>query len=216
MSGIPGAAGNTAVKVREDAAKGWYEISNGLTGVRLPTGKIFTDETAGLDAATLASAASSDWGLSQVKQQHKLVPVNPAPVQGVQLRDGRWTAQGPNLLDAGALCCGMKVEFLAARAAGNRGPVELPVQRQAGNRAQPAVSRTMSRLSRRRRPLHLHDHGDGGSADDPVRGGRGSGAPLAVEPLARIALSTPCATPPVVLTRSNPPTWRRRRRPSAR
>ncbi len=135
VDGKPGDAGKAAVKVSEDAAKGWYEISNGLTGVRVPTGKVFTDETAGLDAAALASAASSDWGLSQVKQQHKLVPVNLAPVQGVQLHDGRWTAQGPNLLNVDALCCGMKVEFL------QRGPLETVVRIGYQFKGKPAIAR---------------------------------------------------------------------------
>ncbi|HZK83003.1 MAG TPA: glycosyl hydrolase family 28-related protein, partial [Humisphaera sp.] len=43
-------------------------------------------------------------------------------VQGVRLRDGTWTANGPNVLHANALCSGMNVEFL------ERGPIETVVR----------------------------------------------------------------------------------------
>jgi hypothetical protein len=61
--GTPAAAGPDAVTVRETDA--WYEIANGLTGVRVP-------------------------------KPVTALPF-PAPVQGVLLRDGTWTAAGAKL-----------------------------------------------------------------------------------------------------------------------
>ena len=133
--GKPVAADATDVKVNEDTAHGWYEISNGLTGVRVPTGKAFTDETAGLDPREVAGAAQGDWQLSEVKKKHHLGPVNPAPVQGPLLRDGHWTANGPNLLTANALFAGMTVEFL------ERGPLETVVRVSYQFKGKPAVAR---------------------------------------------------------------------------
>ncbi|MCL1857517.1 MAG: glycoside hydrolase family 55 protein, partial [Kiritimatiellaeota bacterium] len=72
------------VRVTEDREKGWYEVSNGVIGMRLANG---TD-------ATLA------------------------PLQGIRLKDGRWTANGPAALSANATCTGVSVEIL------ERGPFE--------------------------------------------------------------------------------------------
>ena len=41
MTGKPREAGQALVTVTEHADKGWYEIGNGLTGVRIPDGKDF-------------------------------------------------------------------------------------------------------------------------------------------------------------------------------
>ena len=65
--GTPAATGPDAVTVRETDA--WYEIANGLTGVRVPKA---------VDCATTQQV--------------------PAPVQGIRMRDGRWYGTGPNWL----------------------------------------------------------------------------------------------------------------------
>lgn len=110
------------ITVTEDAGKGWYEIRNGLTGLRIPNGKTFTDETAGVTAEEITFATGHEYNLSDVKKKHNIRPTTLAPVQGVQLRDGRWTANGPNLLYAKGLIAAMKVEFVA------RGPFETVVR----------------------------------------------------------------------------------------
>jgi hypothetical protein len=115
-------AANAFVTISEDAAKGWYEISNGLTGVRIATGKTAVDETAGVGAAEIAFAEEHESNVGQVKKKHGIASNIAAPVQGIQLRDGRWTANGPNVLRATALCSGMNVEFL------ERGPIETVVR----------------------------------------------------------------------------------------
>ena len=56
VAGKPRALDSSLVKVTEDGGRGWYEVTNGLTGVRISTGLGFVDETAGLDAKTIASA----------------------------------------------------------------------------------------------------------------------------------------------------------------
>ena len=85
-------------------------------------GKTFVNETAGVSAAEIADAEKHESNVAQVKKKHGIMPANPAPVQGIQLRDGSWTGQGPNVLHANALCSGMKVEFL------ERGPIETVVR----------------------------------------------------------------------------------------
>lgn len=122
VAGKPGDLDQALVKIAEDAGKGWYEISNGLTGVRIPTGKDFKDETASVSAAEIEDAAKHEYNLAAVKKKLGIVPANPAPVQGLRLRDGRWTANGPNPLVAKALCSGMRVEFV------ERGPLETVVR----------------------------------------------------------------------------------------
>ena len=121
-SGKPAAADKSLVTVTEDGKNGWYEITSGLTGVRIPNGKTFTDEWALLDEEQKKKALESGWEASQIKKQLDIKSTNPGPVQGIRLRDGRWTANGPNLLSAEPFCSGMKVEFLS------RGPLETVVR----------------------------------------------------------------------------------------
>jgi hypothetical protein len=121
-AGTPPAADTSLVTVVEDEKNGWIEITNGLTGVRIPDGKTFTDEWALLDDDQKKKALENGWERDQVKKKLGITPKNLAPVQGIRLRDGRWTANGPNLLSADPLCVGMKVEFLA------RGPLETVVK----------------------------------------------------------------------------------------
>jgi hypothetical protein len=121
-AGTPAAADTSLVTVVEDEKNGWIEITNGLTGVRIPKGKTFTDEWALLDDDQKKKALENGWERDQVKKKLGITPKNLAPVQGIRLRDGRWTANGPNLLSADPLCSGMKVEFLA------RGPLETVVK----------------------------------------------------------------------------------------
>ena len=136
VPGKPRALDSSLVKVTEDGGRGWYEVINGLTGVRISTGLGFVDETAGLNATTIASAGESWWHLEQAKKKFSFVAKIPAPVQGVQLRDGRWTALGPNVLHVKALACGMKVEFL------ERGPFETVVRLSYLFKAKPAIPRS--------------------------------------------------------------------------
>jgi hypothetical protein len=122
VEGKPGGIHKGLVRSTEEPAKDWYEIGNGLTAVRIPMGKTFVNETAGVSAAEIAFAEKHESNVGQVKKKHGIVPGNPAPVQGIQLHDGSWTGQGPNLLRAQALCSGMSVEFL------ERGPIETVVR----------------------------------------------------------------------------------------
>jgi len=124
IEGKPAVNPQTAslVKVTEDKANGWYEITNGLTGIRVPNGVRFTDESAGIDAKDLARAETHPQELEQVRKKHGIKHSNPAPLQGVRLRDGRWTCAGPNILSAQAFCKSMKVEFL------ERGPIETTIR----------------------------------------------------------------------------------------
>lgn len=135
MPGAPPPAAAPFVTVTEDATTGWYEITNGRTGVRIPTGKRFTDDWALLDEEQQKKALESGWEREQIKKKLGITPNNLAPVQGVRLRDGRWTANGPNLLSAEPLCQAMKVEFLA------RGPLETIVRVQYAFKAKSAVGR---------------------------------------------------------------------------
>jgi hypothetical protein len=116
VAGKPAAA-KGLVTVTEDEKNGWIEVTNGLTGVRIPDGKTFTDEWALLDDKQKEYILPNGWALKELKTKLKMTPTNPAPVQGIRLRDGRWTANGPKL-NADPFCSGMKVEFLA------RGPLE--------------------------------------------------------------------------------------------
>ncbi|HWE01756.1 MAG TPA: glycosyl hydrolase family 28-related protein [Tepidisphaeraceae bacterium] len=122
VEGKRGDLGKAAVRITEDAEQGWYAIGNGLTGVRIPMGKTVVDETVGISAVEIAAAEQHESNVGQVKRKHGIFPAIPAPVQGIQLADGRWTAQGPNILHAMALCSGMSVEFL------ERGPIETVVR----------------------------------------------------------------------------------------
>ena len=79
------------VTVTEDKAQGWYEITNGLTGVRIPNGKTFTDEWALLSDEEKKTAESSGWAAGEVKKKLKLTPSNPAPCRA----SGSATAAGP-------------------------------------------------------------------------------------------------------------------------
>ena len=136
IAGRPHDLGPAWVQVAEDAGKGWVEVGNGLAGVRIAMGQGFVSETAGLSAAEIALAEQSGWQMEQVKKKHGIRSVNPAPVQGVQLRDGRWTANGPNVLHAKALLAGMKVEFL------ERGPLETVVRVSYQFKAKPPIPRS--------------------------------------------------------------------------
>ena len=136
VAGKPGDLSQALVKVSEDAAQGWYEIGNGLTGVRISTGQGFVDETASLSAQEIAAAEQDWWHLAEVKKKHGIRSAQPAPVQGVQLRDGSWTANGPNVLHAGALCAGMKVDFL------ERGLLETVVRVSYRFKGKPAIARS--------------------------------------------------------------------------
>jgi len=89
QSGTPQADDPQAVTVRETAA--WYEIANGLTGVRVPK-----------PVATL--------------------PL-PAPVQGVLLRDGTWTAGGGVLAVAASTTAAPKMTVTFAE----QGPLQTEV-----------------------------------------------------------------------------------------
>jgi hypothetical protein len=122
VPGKPAAADKALVTVVDDPAQGWFEITNGLTGIRITNGKACTDETAGVTPDELTSASAHEYNLNDVKRKHALKASTPAPVQGLRLRDGRWTANGPNILYAKGLCAGMKVEFL------ERGPFETVVR----------------------------------------------------------------------------------------
>ena len=135
VEGKPAAADASLVTVTEDEAQGWYEITNGLTGVRIPNGKTFTDEWALLSDEEKKTAESSGWAAGEVKKKLKITPSNPAPVQGLRLRDGRWTAAGPNRLAAEPFCQAMKVEFL------KRGPLETVVRVQYDFKAKAGVGR---------------------------------------------------------------------------
>ena len=120
-AGTPAAADKSLVTVVEDEKNGWIEVTNGLTGVRIPNGKTFTDEWALLDDKQKEYILQNGWALKELKTKLKMTPTNPAPVQGIRLRDGRWTAKGSRL-NADPFCSGMKVEFLA------RGPLETVVK----------------------------------------------------------------------------------------
>lgn len=87
QAGQPPGPFDTGLRVVEEA--GYYEIVNGLTGVRVP------------------------------KAPADLKPT-PAPVQGVRLRDGQWTARGPNHLSLAAKR--MSVRFLES------GPLQVVVR----------------------------------------------------------------------------------------
>jgi hypothetical protein len=134
-AGTPAAADKSLVTVVEDERNGWIEISNGLTGVRISDGKTFTDEWALLDDEQKKKSLVNGWEREQVKKKLGIKPKNLAPVQGIRLRDGRWTANGPNLLSADPLCAGMKVEFLA------RGPLETVARVHYDFKAKAAVGR---------------------------------------------------------------------------
>ena len=133
VAGKPREFDQALVKVAEDAGNGWYEISNGLTGVRVPTGHGFVDETAGLSAQMIALAQRDSSQMEKLKNRKPVII--PAPVQGVQLHDGSWTGNGPNGFHAQALCCGMKVEFV------ERGPFETVVRVNYQFQAKPAIPR---------------------------------------------------------------------------
>jgi hypothetical protein len=120
VAGKPAAA-KGLVTVTVDKKNGWIEVTNGLTGVRIPDGKTFTDEWALLDDKQKEYILQNGGALKELKTKLKMTPTNPAPVQGIQLRDGRWTANRPKL-NADPFCSGMKVEFLA------RGPLETAVK----------------------------------------------------------------------------------------
>jgi len=121
VAGKPTAAAKGLVTVTEDEKNGWIEVTNGLTGVRIPDGKTFTDEWALLDDKQKEYILPNGWALKELKTKLKMTPTNPAPVQGIRLRDGRWTANGSRL-NADPFCASMKVEFLA------RGPLETAVK----------------------------------------------------------------------------------------
>ncbi|MHB9134186.1 MAG: glycosyl hydrolase family 28-related protein [Armatimonadota bacterium] len=135
VAGKPRAFAGKLVTITEDAGKGWYEVGNGLTGVRIANGKTFTDETAGLTPEEITYAAGHDYNRAAVVKKHAIVTKTLAPVQGVQLRDGRWTANGPNLLQAKGLCSAMKVEFL------ERGPFETVIRLSYLYKAKPPIPR---------------------------------------------------------------------------
>jgi len=75
-----------AVNITETSA--WYEIVNGLTGVRI------------------ARAGHPNW----------------APIQGIQYRDGTWTATGPNALESAGKPANMTVRFVES------GPLKVVVE----------------------------------------------------------------------------------------
>jgi len=81
LEGRPPAAATPHVKVEEK--EGCIEITNELTGVRVPSGP---------------GAAKAD--------------AVPAPVQGVRLRDGTWAASGPNRMKFAGKVTKMGVRFL--------------------------------------------------------------------------------------------------------
>ena len=49
----------------------------------------------GLSPEEIAHAAGHEYNLAEVRKKHGIKPSIPAPVQGMRLRDGRWTANGP-------------------------------------------------------------------------------------------------------------------------
>jgi len=109
MSGRAPSPKFEGVKVAETDA--WYEITNGLTGVRI---------------AKPAQTAANSWkplvDLSGSEPQTPRAFV-PAPVQGVQYRDGQWSGLGPNGLAALATeFHGMEVVFR------QRGPLKVVVE----------------------------------------------------------------------------------------
>lgn len=101
------------VVVREHAQDGWagYEITNGLTGVRVP-------------APTAASSVR--WRpLIDLMSYRADAPrvLMPAPVQGVLYRDGRWSGTGPNgVVFLATRLVGMHTRFL------ERGPLKVVVE----------------------------------------------------------------------------------------
>ena len=73
--------------VRVIEKKQYYEITNGVTGIRIPT-----------EQFQLPSDLTAWPGLFNISVRQPFYL--PAPVQGVLLRDGTWTATGPNALEA--------------------------------------------------------------------------------------------------------------------
>lgn len=142
VTGKPRAFGGNLVTVTDDAGKGWFEIHNGLTGIRVPNGITFTDETVGLTPEEITAASTHEYNLSDVKKKHNLTPTNLAPVQGLQLRDGRWTANGSNLIYAKGLFSAMSVEFL------ERGPFETVIRVSYQFKAKTAIPPNKSYLDR--------------------------------------------------------------------
>jgi hypothetical protein len=121
VAGKP-AAGKGLVTLSRDPEKHWIEITNGFTGIRIPDGTQFTDEWALLDEKQKEKALLNSWERDEIKKQLGITPKNPAPVQGLQLADGRWTATGPNLLSAEPLLSALDVKVV------EQGPLETVVR----------------------------------------------------------------------------------------
>ena len=107
----PTPVGGVAVREQVHGIDGWYEVTNGLTGVRVPTP---------------ATASSLRWrppiDLAGYRPAEPRVFL-PAPVQGILYRDGNWGGIGPNgvVLLATRLIT-MQTRFL------ERGPLKVVVE----------------------------------------------------------------------------------------
>ena len=121
VAGKPAAA-KGLVTLARDPDNHWIEITNGLTGIRIPDGTQFTDEWALLDEKQKEKALVNGWEREQIKKQLGITPKNPAPVQGLKLADGRWTATGPNLLSVEPLLSALDVKVV------EQGPLETVVR----------------------------------------------------------------------------------------
>ena len=134
--GKPPVNSSRGVEVVKNNRKGWYEITNGLTGVRVPLANQFVNELAGLSEQEVVNAEKQENGAEELKAAHRIFRSNPAPVQGIQLRNGNWTATGPNWLQAKGLCTGAKVELV------EEGPFEVVVKLSYLFKAKPAIPKS--------------------------------------------------------------------------
>jgi hypothetical protein len=202
-AGKPAAEG--PVTLSRDPDKHRIEVANGLAGIRIPDGTQFTDEWALLDEQQREKALASGWERDEIRKQLGIRPKNPAPVQGIRLPDGRWTANGPNLLTAEALLASLDVKVV------EQGPLETLVRVHYAFKAKSAVAACAPDPSRN----PGYPGGDGRytctitvKADDPVI--RSKRVPTAWWWTGRSTSSptfpsTPPGIPPASMTPSSPP-----------
>ena len=107
LSGRPPQPYADGVKVAD--LDGGYEITNGLTGVRIPVG------TAGVSPAISRRDEDPTSKAGETPAVRNVL----APIQGLRLRDGTWTANGPNALHIPGKVKKIVVRFL------ERGPLKV-------------------------------------------------------------------------------------------